>query len=87
MHSSSRLLRHGVLSLLNTANATKPFSVDGISSIPSFALGWPISELPLHFAGLGGLLAARTARIVRIRALDWKSYHFLRHSKNQVGNR
>src|SRR3954465_3120790 len=49
-----------------TANAVRPFARTGAASIPSFASGWMVSELPLHTAALE---ARGTANAIRKGAL------------------
>ena len=46
MDVGTKFLLGGALRSMHAANARKPFATDGPLSIPSFAFGWPASELP-----------------------------------------
>ncbi|MCW2831463.1 MAG: hypothetical protein JWP31_2155, partial [Aeromicrobium sp.] len=47
MTPARRQLLLSALEALNTANALRPFARNGYAAVPSFAPGWPTSELPM----------------------------------------
>src|SRR4051812_33212613 len=51
-----------------TVNAVRPFARTGAASIPSFAAGWLVSELPLHTAAVQALVTARDIRRGALRS-------------------
>jgi len=73
MEPGTKFLLGSALRALHAANARKPLATDGPLSIPSFAFGWPASELPTqHIAayatvaahGIGrGALSSKAGRL------------------------
>lgn len=59
MRPDAQLLRSGLLSLATTANGLRPLERHGYASVPAFALGWPVSELPRAVGVLDAAVAAR----------------------------
>src|SRR4051812_47812269 len=51
-----QMLARSATRAAGTLNATRPFARTGAASIPSFASGWIVSELPLHTAALQALV-------------------------------
>jgi hypothetical protein len=57
-----RPLLRGALEFVNAANGLHPLGGRGYGTVPTFAFGWPTSELPTLYLGASALDAVRRGR-------------------------
>ncbi len=82
LRTTRRVLARSAARAAGTVNAVRPFARTGPASVPSFAAGWIVSELPLHTAAMQTMVTARAVRkgalrswagraLVGIDAISW----------------
>ena len=69
MNPRTRFLLSSAATAALTGNALRPATRFGTATLPEFAAGVPVSELPLHTAAFGGGLALLTSRSGGARGL------------------